>query len=69
MLAISNVRQTNKENPSAFPVDLISLYCGINGTIPPNIMAPAATVETTSLSVTWEIMVNRGSEKETITVW
>lgn len=39
MFAIKSVKQTKGENPSAFPDLWMSLYCGINGTTPPKIIA------------------------------
>ena len=40
------MRDTKVENPSSFPRLLISRYCGIYGTTPPNIMAPEAIQDT-----------------------
>ena len=44
MLAMSKLRHTKVENPSAFLVLLMSLYCGMNGGMPPNIIAAADTI-------------------------
>jgi len=38
VLAISSVRQTNSEKPSARRDCIISKYCGIYGTTPPKII-------------------------------
>jgi len=38
VFAISNVRQTNSEKPSARRDRMISRYCGIYGTTPPKII-------------------------------
>lgn len=47
MLATSSTRQTYVENPSAFWVLRISLYWGMYGTTPPNMMATDAIQDTT----------------------
>ena len=51
MLAIRRFRQTKVENPSAFFVLLMSLYCGIKGNTPPKIIAAADAILTTFVSV------------------
>ena len=51
MLATSRVKHTYVENPSAFSVLRMSMYWGINGTIPPKIMHADATHETRLVNV------------------
>ena len=51
ILAMSKLRHTKVENPSAFLVLLMSLYCGMNGNTPPKIIAPADAILMTLVNV------------------
>lgn len=62
IFAISSVRQTNSENPSALLDRMISRYCGIYGTTPPKIIRHEAMTVTRSCKLmpntdTWFFVV------------
>ena len=54
---MSKLRHTKVENPSAFLVLLMSLYCGMNGGMPPNIIADADTILIRFVSVSSGIVI------------
>lgn len=57
VFAIRRAKHTSNENPSVSWVLLICLYCGIYGTTPPTIIAPALTQPTT-----WPTVNDNSSE-------